>query len=86
MNLEQENCGKTGHFCREFLLVKRRSNQKIGYMAVITNEVEESHFLLFCQRVFETQRWKKSVKKRVLKNQSYLNLWVRYEPTMEKPF
>ena len=28
-------CGKTGYLCQEFLLVKRRSNQTIGYMAMI---------------------------------------------------
>ena len=35
-------CGKTGYLCQEFLLVNRRSNQTIGYMAMIA---KGSHFV-----------------------------------------
>ena len=35
-------CGKTGYLRQEFLLVNRRSNQTIGYMAMIA---KESHFV-----------------------------------------
>ena len=31
-------CGKTEYLCQEFLLVNRRSNQTIGYMAMIAKE------------------------------------------------
>ena len=34
--------GKTGYLCQEFLLVNRRSNQTIGYMAMIA---KGSHFV-----------------------------------------
>ena len=35
-------CGKTGYLCQESLLVNRRSNQTIGYMAMIAKGI---HFV-----------------------------------------